>query len=263
MTMVAFREKFVDADGFRIRYLEAGQGEPLVWFHGGGGLQLNRMHELLAAKHRLIAFEAPGFGASPVNDRTRSMAELAGTMGQAVAALDIDTFNVSGISFGGKLALWLTILEPDKVKAAALIAPAAIRPENTRPPMDPAQLRAIMFAHPERLPPMPPPDPELMKKNLGFALRVIGPDRDAEMEARLPETKVPVLVLLGMADRLIPPAMGRLYREKLPNCHVMMVYDAAHAVDVDRPEAAFAAIDDFLARQEKFIVSNEKGAIFP
>ena len=260
---MAFQEKFVEADGFRIRYLEAGAGEPVVWFHGGGGLQINKMHELLAAKHRVLAFEAPGFGASPVNERTQSMAELAGTMGKAVAALGVGSFNVAGISFGGKLALWLAILEPDKVKAAALLAPAAIRPANTRPPLDPAQLRALMFAHPERMPPAPPPNPELMKKNLGFAMRVIGPDRDAEMEARLPATKVPVLVLMGTEDRLIPPAMGRHYREMLPNCHVTMVYDAAHAVDVERPEAVSSVIADFFSRHEKFIVRNDKGAIFP
>jgi len=260
---MAFQEKFVEADGFRIRYLEAGAGEPVVWFHGGGGLQLNKMHELLAQKHRVLAFEAPGFGASPVNERTKSMAELAGTMGHAVAALGVDSFNVAGISFGGKLALWLTILQPNKVKAAALLAPAAIRPANTRPPLDPAQLRALMFAHPERMPPAPPPNADLMKKNLGFAMRVIGPDRDLEMEARLPETKVPVLVLLGTEDRLIPTKMGRHYREKLPNCHVMMIYDAAHAVDVERPEAVAAVIDDFFARREKFIVRDDKSAIFP
>jgi pimeloyl-ACP methyl ester carboxylesterase len=260
---MTFSEHYVEADGFRIRYLEAGQGEPVVWFHGGGGLQLNRVHDLLAEKQRIIAFEVPGFGASPVNERSQSMAELAGTMGKAIAALDIDKFSVMGISFGGKLALWTAILHPEKVTAAVLLAPAAIRPPNTRPPMDPAQLRAIMFAHPERLPPAPPPNPELMKKNLGFALRVIGPDRDADMEARMKDCKVPVLVLMGTEDRLIPPAMGRHYRELLPDCHVVMVYDAAHALDVDRPEACFAVVDDFLARQGKFVVSNEDGLIFP
>ncbi len=260
---MAFQEKFVEADGFRIRYLEAGKGEPLVWFHGGGGLNLNKMHELFADKHHVVAFECPGFGESPVNERTKSMAELAGTMGKAIAALGIDKFGVMGISFGGKLALWTAILNPDKVTAAVLFAPAAIRPENTRPPMDPAQLRGLMFAHPERLPPMPPPNPELMKKSIGFALRIIGPDRDAEMEARMKECKVPVLVLLGTEDRLIPTAMGRHYRELLPDCHVVMVYDAAHALDVERPEACFAVADDFLARQDKFVVSNERGVIFP
>lgn len=123
---MSFQERHVEADGFRIRYLEAGQGAPVVWFHGGGGLQLNRLHDLLAEKHRVIAFEAPGFGTSPVNERTNTMAELAATMGKAIAVLGIDKYSVSGISFGGKLALCTAILHPDRVEAAVLLAPAAI-----------------------------------------------------------------------------------------------------------------------------------------
>ncbi|MGH7074652.1 MAG: alpha/beta fold hydrolase [Stellaceae bacterium] len=260
---MAFSEKYVEAEGFRIRYLEAGEGPPLIWFHGGGGLQLNRMHDLLATTHRVIAFEVPGFGASPVNDRTKDMAELAGTMAQATAALGIDKYGVMGISFGGKLALWTTILHPDRVEAAVLLAPAAIRPENTQPPMDPAQMRTLMFAHPERLPPMPPSDPVLRKKSMGFAIRIIGPNRDVEMEARMPDCKVPVLVLMGTEDRLIPPTMGRHYREKLADAYVVMIYDAAHALDVERPEAVFAVAEDFLARRDKFVVNTENGALFP
>jgi pimeloyl-ACP methyl ester carboxylesterase len=66
---VTFVERAVEADGFTIRYLEAGEGPPLVCFHGGGGLRMSRAHELLAATHRVIAFEAPGFGSSPANER--------------------------------------------------------------------------------------------------------------------------------------------------------------------------------------------------
>ena len=35
-----FREGFVEADGFRIRYMEAGEGTPLVHLHGAGGMRL-------------------------------------------------------------------------------------------------------------------------------------------------------------------------------------------------------------------------------
>src|SRR5207244_7920294 len=76
----AFREGFVEADGFRIRYMEAGQGTPFVHLHGAGGMRLTRGHDLLSRKHRVIAFEMPGFGASPENTRTRTSAELAATM---------------------------------------------------------------------------------------------------------------------------------------------------------------------------------------
>ena len=36
----SFKEGYVDADGFRIRYVEAGQGTPLIHLHGAGGLFL-------------------------------------------------------------------------------------------------------------------------------------------------------------------------------------------------------------------------------
>ncbi|HZQ35962.1 MAG TPA: hypothetical protein VFD32_08520, partial [Dehalococcoidia bacterium] len=65
-----FAERYVEADGFRIRYLEAGSGRPLVLLHGGGGLTLGRAQALLAERCRVIACEVPGFGASPVNERS-------------------------------------------------------------------------------------------------------------------------------------------------------------------------------------------------
>src|SRR5581483_9894058 len=102
-----FSERFVEADGFEIRYMEAGDGPPLVCLHGAGGLRLSRGHELLAERHRVIAFETPGFGASPVNQRSASMMELAATMGTASSALGLERFSLWGISFGGKLALSL------------------------------------------------------------------------------------------------------------------------------------------------------------
>src|ERR1041384_6240709 len=74
-----FREKFVDADGFHIRYLEAGHGEPIIHFHGAGGLHLYRSHELLAQKHRVVLFEVPGFGNSQANERSQSVEDLGRT----------------------------------------------------------------------------------------------------------------------------------------------------------------------------------------
>ena len=59
---MTFREGFVEADGFRIRYMEAGEGTPLVHLHGAGGMRLTPAHDLLSRHHRVIVFEMPGFG---------------------------------------------------------------------------------------------------------------------------------------------------------------------------------------------------------
>ena len=124
---MSFAERFVEADGFRIRYMEAGQGTPLVHLHGAGGLRLNPAHELLARHFRVIAFEMPGFGTSPENARTRSMPELASTMGVAIKNLGVDVFDLMGTSFGGKTALWLALQAPERVRALVLEAPAGTK----------------------------------------------------------------------------------------------------------------------------------------
>jgi pimeloyl-ACP methyl ester carboxylesterase len=90
-----------------------------------------------------------------------------------------------------------------------------------------------------------------------------GPNRDPDLEGRLASLSVPTLVLFGTLDRLIPPEMGRVYREKLPNCHFVLVYDAGHAMDVDRPEAFSSLVADFLERRQQFILPRTSGLIHP
>lgn len=259
---MTFLERFVDADGFEIRYLEAGDGPALVCLHGAGGPRISRAHELLAASHRVIAFEVPGFGSSPVNERSASMRELAQTMLRALDAIGIERFGLWGISFGGKLALWLAVQQPDRLEALVLAAPAAII-TNPGPLPRPEQMLSILYAHPERRLDTTPLPPEVEAKQRALTGRLIGPPRDAELEALMAELEVPTLVLFGTEDRLTPPELGRHYREILPSCHFVIVYDAAHAIYDDRPEAFAAIVDDFLDRRAEFVMRRESGLLYP
>ena len=144
-----FREDFVEADGFRIRYRESGSGPVLVHLHGAGGPRLTRAHDLLRRQFRIIAFEMPGFGQSAENTRTRNMPELAETMAKAADALGLDRFNLMGTSFGGRIALWLAAQHPERVQGLVLESPAAIRPEGARPPAGPPEEMARrLYGHP-------------------------------------------------------------------------------------------------------------------
>jgi pimeloyl-ACP methyl ester carboxylesterase len=257
-----FRERSVSADGFVIRYLEAGDGPPLVCFHGAGGLRLSRSHELLAERYRVVAFEAPGFGQSPVNERSTTLRELAATMRQAMAALDIDHGYVWGTSFGGKLALWLAVDDPDRVDALVLESPAAIRSESV-PLLAPGQVAAMLYAHPERQPSTPSASAEVVVKQQELVGRLIGPAREPELEEAMRHLDVATLVLFGDEDRLTPAELGRHYRELLPNCQFVIVHDAAHAIDGDRPEAFAAVVSEFVERHEQFVVRRESGLLYP
>ena len=264
MPGAGFSESSIAADGFDIRYREAGQGDVLVSLHGGGGLRLSRAHEILAGSHRVIAFEIPGFGDSPANQRSSSLEDLASTMNQAVTALGIEQFNLMGNSFGAKLALWIAINRPEPVQAAVLIAPAAIRLARPSPMTgSPDQAASLLYAHPERQPAFAPLAPDIDAKQRALVGRLIGPPRDDAFEARLRDLETQVLALFGTADLVTPPTVAHLYRETLPNCHLVMVYDAAHAIDAERPEAVASVVQDFLARHESFLVREQSGIINP
>jgi pimeloyl-ACP methyl ester carboxylesterase len=244
--------------------MEAGQGTPLVHLHGAGGMRLTRAHALLSRTYRVVVFEMPGFGQSPVNDRTRTLQDLGATMGSAVAELGIDRCNLLATSFGARVALWLALQQPERVQALVLEAPAAIRPPGHQPPSGtPEQIAPQLYAHPERVAPTAPMDPEIQAKQRALTGRLRGPDRDADLEARLRDLATPTLVLFGTAEKVIPPEMGRHYKTLLPNCQLVFVYDAGHEISTDRPEAFADVTTDFLERHEAFVISRKETLINP
>ncbi len=264
MQGAAFSDERIEADGFAVRYRQAGSGRPLVVFHGAGGLRISRAHEILAERFRVVAFEAPGFGLSAENLRSASIQDLADSMAAAARALGIERFSLMGSSFGGKLALWLAVRHPDLVETLVLVAPAAILPEGRpRPAGPPEQVASLLYAHPERQPALVPPAPGVIEKQEALLRRVATPNRDPALEEALPRLDVPVLVLFGTRDRVIPPEMGRDYRRRLPNCHLIYVYDAGHAIDADRPEAFASVVGDFLERREAFVVPDRSALLYP
>ena len=120
-----------------------------------------------------------------------------------------------------------------------------------------------LYAHPERQPRLPPPNPAILAKQAALVERLRGPARDPELEEEFSKVTMPTLVLFGTSDRVIPPEMGRFYRELLPNCHFVLLYDAGHAIDADRPDAFASVVGDFLERREGFLIRRESGLVYP
>lgn len=257
-----FENQTVEAHGFTIRYLEAGTGAPLVYLHGGGGLHVSPTHELLAKRFRLVAFELPGFGRSPENTRSGSLDELAATMAEAMSAARLSEYTLYGTSFGAAVALRLALQHPDRVTALVLESPAALRPEDWTPgALSPQELAKALYADPEKAP--PPDPPEVVAKQRKLIARLSGPNRDPELIERMGALTLPVLVLFGTRDGLIPASMAPLYRQLLINCYVVYVYGAAHEMQFDRPEAVAEVVGDFAERQEAFLVNATSGLLNP
>jgi pimeloyl-ACP methyl ester carboxylesterase len=262
----AFIQRAVDADGFTIRYFEAGDGEPLVVLHGAGGPRFSLALDILASTRRVILVEMPGFG-DQANDRHQTLAELAETVAEAVAGIGLQTYHLLGTSFGGAVAVNLAVAHPDRVSSMVLEGPAAFRvgatpPDPSAPPED--MLRRFR-RHPERIPAFEPPDPQAMARTWPLVDRLLAstPEFDEQLAARLPECAVRTLVVFGDEDGIIPPANGRTFRQLMPNCSYVLVHQAAHDVQGDRAQAFSELVGDFLDRGWNFLLPEQPTLLNP
>ncbi|MBI3801386.1 MAG: alpha/beta fold hydrolase [Deltaproteobacteria bacterium] len=259
-----FTEHLVQVGGVGIRYLEAGQGSPVVVLHGSDGLTPSPLNNLLAQQFRVIAFEIPGFGRSVANERSQSMRDLAHTLAEAATALGLERYGLVSTAISARIALWQAIDQQERIDSLVLVSPAALLPEGWAAPSGTAeQVAKLLYAHPEKLPSPQPEDPETAAKQRALTARLRDFKRDPELERRLGELKAATLVLFGTRDGVIPPEIGRLYVERIPNCYYALVYDAGHVIEAERPEALFAAVRDFLEHRETFVVSRKTTVINP
>jgi pimeloyl-ACP methyl ester carboxylesterase len=261
-----FAEHSVTADGFTIRYFEAGAGEPLVVLHGAGGPHFSVALDLLAARRRVILIEMPGWGDEP-NTRTETLLDMAETVAAAVAAIGIERYQLLGTSLGGAVAVRLALAHPERLISLVLEGPATFRVDATPPGpgQSPERMLRAFRVHPERAPAFEPPDPAAMARFWPLVDKILAstPDYDEEVAALLPQCQVRTLVMFGDQDGVIPPANGRIFRRLMPNCSYQLVYQAAHDIQGDRAEAFADLVGDFLDRGLLFLLPTASTVINP
>jgi len=268
MAQVTFKEGEVEADGFAIRYTEAGEPQSVgavvvLDIFSTGGWGLSKLHHALAQQYRVVVLELPGFGSSPVNTRSQSIKDLANTMAQAAAAVASDGYTLIGTSFGANVALWQALQAPDKVEALVLISPTAIRPTDGLTTITPEQRAEQLLAHPENASGLPPLDPDILAKDGALVQRLKGSTHDTEAESKLGEIQCATLVVFGLEDKMVSPKAAGIYRERIPNSNIAIVYDAGHVIVAERPEALINLVSDYVERRETFIVGRRTGIINP
>ena len=261
-TEANFQESHIEVGGFQIRVLEAGQGETVVILDTMSW-GLTGLHHGLTRTNRVIVLELPGFGASPANGKSSSIKDLAGTMAQAAGKAAGDRFTLIGTSFAANVALWQSIQDPDPLEALILISPTVIRPTDVNLPNEAGGLGQLLMAHPENQEALSALDAGAMAKEQGMAQRLQREGLGPETEGRLGDVKCATLVIFGLNDRLAAREAAAVYKEKIPKCHVSIVYDAGHAIAAERPEALVDVVSDYAERQETFIVGKGEGVINP
>jgi len=267
--------KFVEIDGNRIHYFEAGEGRPILFIHGLGAQFHQFRHPLfgrLDGEFRLVALDRPGSGYSVrARGAGAGISEQARVIVHFMDKLGLERPLVVGHSLGGIVSLAIAIEHPDKVAGLALLSPYTRYSDKTAPEFAPLLIaqpwRRWLIAQTTAIPTGLKNAPQVLDFIFGpqampadypiagggfSGLRpshfyatssdLVATSTDMQrLEARYGEIKVPVGILFGTADRVLPyKPHGLAMKDKIAGLDLELADGIGHMVQ-------FAATDQVVA----------------
>lgn len=272
----------VAVDGVTTQVLVAGDGPPVVLLHGDGDSPAVWQWTLpaLARRHRVFALSLPGHADTdkPRVDYTQKY--MRDFTRRVLDNLELDRPVLVGNSIGGQLALWLALAEPDRYPALVLLDSSglgwAVNPvlaleslpfagefaiAAARSPFG-GGMRAMsrvsqLFWRPDRAPASWLAEEARLVQVSGFleasiaAKRaIVGPwgQRQVLLD-QLQHLRMPVLVVWGVNDRVIPVTQAYAAVRHLPDAELVVIPDCGHVGHVERPDEFLGAVLPFLDRR--------------
>ncbi len=124
------KEEYITVAENRIRYIEKGEGLPLILLHGmGGSLEWWEYNlDALSQKCRVIAFDFPGFGHSSMPDVRFKLDSVPVFMESLLNAFQLARVSLLGNSMGGLFALVTAAKMPERIEKLILVNNAGFGP---------------------------------------------------------------------------------------------------------------------------------------
>jgi len=274
--LAGFEERFLEVPGGRLRYLAAGEGQPVLLVHGLGGAAGNwvALAPLLLRERRLLVPELPGHGGSSPLPAAPSLNAYADPLAALLEHEGAPSAAVVGHSLGGAITLRLAIRRPEAVRALVLAGAAGISsatrsaryaltitgllkpgrkiaPHRARVARS-ALLRHIVFGR------WGAADPPALPADIVEAF-LAGPARHTDTVSAakalvrddvrydLDRVACPSLVLWGARDNQLPVDDAFEYARRL-GAPLRVIADCGHLLIGERPAACADAIMGFLSR---------------
>lgn len=265
--------QFLDIEGATVHVRDEGEGPAIVLLHG----VLASLHTWddwtaeLTGDYRVIRVDLPPFGLSEQlpNDYYHGPAMTA-LLHALLDQLDVESAVFAGNSLGGYYAAYFAAHAPDRVRALALISPAAYPQglplmlrlgampvvgkgfEIALPRMTVQWSLGRLYAVPDRV------DDAVVDRyfDLNRAPNVRAGARDVmrQMVARSDQEPVwirrieqPTLLLWGKADRWVPPSQAERWQADLADSRLIVYDDASHVAMEEIPARTVADFREFLA----------------
>jgi 3-oxoadipate enol-lactonase len=243
-------------------YERSGDGPPLLMIMGMSGTALTWGEPFLAPLREhfnVIAYDHRGVGASSALNGPVTIREMAQDAAGLLAALELDSAHVLGISMGGMIAQELALAVPERIRTltlgctycggegSSLAAPEALQ-RLSEAMMSGDRERALRASWEINVSPAFADDADAYARFVAIAMRraVAVPVIMAQMQAcaahdtnaRLGQIELPTLVVHGSVDELLPVQNGRLIAARIPHARLEILDDVGHLFVWEQPQLA-------------------------
>ncbi len=272
--------------GVTLRYTEDGPpsgppgGGTVLFLHGFGLSSHTWRHvtPAIAASNRVVCIDMKGFGASDEpDDGAYTAYDQAALVAALMEARDMRGATVVGCSFGGHVALELDRLLAGTGRVARLVLIGGVVPGQRLSPVVriarrlPARLllaafrpiflntlMRVAFYDASRIPPDFVAEyasrlrsPEARRVLLRAAPLIFAPGPDGPVSERLGAIDVPVLLIWGANDGLIPVENARRLAAQIPGARLVVLPECGHVPQEERPRETADAIAGFLCEPRR------------
>jgi pimeloyl-ACP methyl ester carboxylesterase len=242
--------------GHSVDYRYAGEGPPLVLLHGFlcDSRCWRTQLEGLSDQFRILAWDAPGAGASSDPPDPFTITDWAQCLAQFLDAVGIEGAHVLGLSWGGVLAQEFYRLYPARVQGLILcstyagwkgsLSEAACDKrlercylESSLPPEEFVSRWVLEFFTEGASPALRKEMSEVVSDfhPLGFCLMAKSL-ADTDTTDLLPKIGVPTLVVWGDDDRRCPMNIAEQLRDAIPDAKLAVIANAGHLSNMEQPE---------------------------
>jgi pimeloyl-ACP methyl ester carboxylesterase len=252
----------VTVSGVSLDIEEKGRGRPILFLHPGEGLQPARPWlDALAANHRVIAPNHPGFGNSALPDWIGTVDDLAYLYLDLAAQLHLDNAVLAGACFGGWIAAEMAVRNTRNFAGLLLVDPLGIKVGGTLD-RDIIDMHAISRSEFMRLAWANPdagaidytklPDTELAGIARGReALAVFGWKpymHNPRLKRWLHRIDIPTHLIWGEQDQIVTTAYGEAWKAEIPGATLETIPNAGHYPHWEQPEKFAARVAAFTQR---------------
>ena len=242
---MSFTESFVEVDGCKVRLRRGGSGEPLLFLHGASGAPVVLPFlQKLATRFDVLVPEHPGYGMSEEPEWLENIHDMAYFYLDFLKALSLKNVTLVGSSMGGWIAMEMAVRDTSRLKSLVLVSPAGIAAPSVQPAdiflMPPEEVVKSLFFD-EKLAQArlaQPEDVDISLKNRHTTARLAWEPRlhDPFLPKWLHRTDVPVKIVWGRQDRILPVGFVEEYKRLLPKAKIHILENCGHLPHAEKAD---------------------------